>query len=657
MPIEELSNGQPTSRYDPTQEYLTAGYFSNFGYGTDDILASSNDDVIAAYGSQLYEEMMKDPKVSKCINVLKIYTLGDGVELAPCLGENDPNYYTALAIEQFCSQALKSLEKPLRDTIEAMLDALIYGHKIAEITYEFRELPEVDFAVRGKRPASAVTKTANYLLPKSVKVKPFGTARFVVSKTYSILGVIGNNLLVKNKLKLIDKRKINSAAISEKSDGIHINVDGKDHKFLDRDKFMILTVRGKDEDPRGQSLLRAAFNPWHVKEQIYPEYMRFMLVCAIPIIVGFTPKEEPGTIGADIVRNADGSPVMQDGQMVRVNPVAALRAALLEARNATALALKGGSDIKTITNNGDGGVFTKAIETFNEEIETAILLQTLATSESRYQTRAASQTHMTVLDQLVWSLKGKVCDMVANDLVKKIIKLNFGEWALKFTPVVSLGDTERRDFSVDAAAVAALYASGFISEDQKRHYDLILGAPPRDENYNPFRRISPTESLQIAKSVYEQEKLQTEVEINKERANTERVKQIEALAALTAVEGMSSDNLSKINSLIDDLIADAKDQIKNAAPNMILEGLTEASKRSEWITGRPSDDISDLGKLPGGNLVDTNQAPEKPSSGPDIRGGYIPKSASKTTSFSVKLNNSLKALKQAWFGESDEDNT
>lgn len=495
MPLEVQSKEKDLN---PTQEYVSAGVLSDF-YGfslnrmSSQTLFSTNDAILMCHGYETYEEMMLDPKVSKDVNTLKIACLADGLSLIPAVSEASKDYNKAIKTEQLCNLALKNLDRPIKQILEEMLDALIYGHKIAEVTYEIKEVAGFD---------------GFNLLPKYIKPKAFGVARFIVDQNFNVIGIGGalNNGKSASNEQGLDK--ISKEKIKETSKGYLIDVNGDEFLFLNKEKFMILTLRSRNADPRGTSFLKAAHKPWYLKEQIYPEYLRYLLICAIPLLVGFTPENE--TIGSDILKDKDGNPILDGGgQMIRWNPVTALRGALVEARNATALALKGGSKIQEVGNQGNNGVaFYKAIEIFNEEIESAILLQTLATSESRFNTRAASQTHMTLLDQIIAYLKDELATMLTSQLFKVIVRYNLGEDYLEFIPKVSFGDTERRNFQADGTTVATLFSAGYMTKGQLRATDAMLGLPEREDgdelinpnvNSDPANQAKPNQNKNLAR--------------------------------------------------------------------------------------------------------------------------------------------------------------
>lgn len=469
MPVavtKEIGGGQ-TSKVNPLKEYLVGGMLTPYGEGVR-ALNSSPDSIIHGHSYKVYEQMLNDPKIAKTINLLKISTLGDGVELLPAVPETDENYEEALLLTEFCDKALKSLEVPLRYSLEQLMDALIYGHKIAEVTYKSSTVSGFD---------------GEFLIPDKIKVKTHGSVRFVVDNKMNVIGLFARALAPEGKTNSATPIKL---PVAKGKNGEAL-VNGM--PILPREKFMILTIRGKDSDPRGHSVLEAAFHPWHLKTTVWPEYLRYLLLCAIPLLVGYTPTDD--TLIKEILRDVEGKPVRDPvtGSFMEVNPVEALRDALMNARNAEVLAVKGGSKVQEIGGQGAGTPFFKAIELFDSQMETAILLQTLATSEGIHQSRAASTMHMSVLDQLVWWFKGIVVDMLVADLLRQIVRFNFGDDALDLTPKATLGDTERRDFATDALAVAALFKAGYFQPEQLKQVDAMLGLAIR-------RSVDPLQMVQ-----------------------------------------------------------------------------------------------------------------------------------------------------------------
>jgi hypothetical protein len=83
------------------------------------------------------------------------------------------------------------------------------------------------------------------------------------------------------------------------------------------------------------------------------------------------------------------------------------------------------------------------------------------------------------LDDLIWRVKGLVRDMITG-MVKHLMLINFPNFDESLTPIVSMGDTARREFAGDVGAISQLHISGFLGESQKVGVDNLLGLPPRD---------------------------------------------------------------------------------------------------------------------------------------------------------------------------------
>lgn len=626
---------------DPRKEYLSGGILSS-ELGTSGmmsgiagingrVLGTTKDDLVKEFGIEIYRQMYKDPKIHKCIKLLKVNSLGDGVEFLPCLSDNDPNYEAAKRVSDFCTYAIKGLNKPLKNTLEQMLDALVYGHKIAEIVYKNEYIEEFG---------------GTFLTLQSIKPKPIGVARFVVDNSFNVLGIVGTNRIYNLKDDTFaDLELLNSSTVIQRDSEVFVlDENGQEHKFLNIDKFMILTIDTEDEDPRGRSMLRAAFNFWHLKQQIIPEVLRFLLVSSLPLLVGFTPEDQSDTSNrflkdtdGNIQKNANGTPIV-------VNPELALLQGLVQARNATAIALRGGSKVEEVGGKGTGLSFFKALGEADSQIEQSILLQSLAVSEGKFSSRAQSETHMGVLENLTWDIKKSLADMVVHYLLKPLIKYNFGDSFIKYMPVVSLGDTERRNFSLEGSTVATLYGVGYLSEDQKRYADQMLGLPVRDSNYDQFRNITPDEALRYSDAVLKQSQLETDIKKSRELANLERVNQIVGLQTLLQPKSSGLNGATQkptldpsvVKAINDYTVAVLKDIEADKLANdeiRILETLTGIGSRAQKILTPQKQALGKLENLPTDKVVDTSLLPQRPSPGDgnNVPQSYVSTKAKRTT--------------------------
>jgi hypothetical protein len=425
------SNGGESSapEFDPALEYV-AGYGLAYSALERQIPAQAHDPRAPEVTFETYRQMLNDPEIVSDVRTLTQMALADGLQLQPAVegkpvDDDAAEFAQAFEIAQFCERAISSLYKPLEETLEGIVEgALTYGHKTAEITWKLGMGPD-----------------SNRLVLARIAQKNYRTLDFVVDKYWNHLGFTPRTPALQLPARAV----------------------------IPREKFFHLALHEEDEDPRGRSSIRPVYTAWMFKCMTWPEYKRWLDNCALPSIVGKTAPKQPG----DVQRNPDGT-AKTGGKPT--SPAEAMRDALVNLKNASVAVLPNGAEVDQLDVVGEGAGFERAINVADSQISKGILYQMLATSEAQYGTRAQSQTHMQVLDLVVWWLKGKIAKAVKCDLIEKAIRYNFGDEALRFTPMVSLGDSERRDWAVDATAAVAL--SPEITDSQWNAVTDQLGLPP-----------------------------------------------------------------------------------------------------------------------------------------------------------------------------------
>ena len=497
-PVLFLGIDKETKVTETTPTILKSEYLAGGFLGSSDTLS------ILSHGNQNWASgvlsdstigsMLRDPEIYKSLTVIKNGVLGDGVnftnpinqpikihELAPgeiesperktereARNKQIERYNLAQKYTDFTTRAFNNLEVSIRDVLDDLLDALAYGNRVAEKVFEEKFDPEF---------------SENLLYLKRLNVKPRKSTIFVTDRFSNLIG-----------LKAFKKVK------DEKGNEV------LKETIIKKAKFAILTFGSKDNDPRGTSFLTSVYGAWHLKQQLWPEYIRWLIYSAVPPIVGYTSGE---TDSRKVLRDSNGELVTDaNGQPVFESDVGALLAALTKVRNASAIALPFGAKVETLNSSVSGDPFKGFRDVVNEEIEMALLLQTLATSDSRHNTRAASQTHISILEELVWKIKGIVVEMISR-MVEHLMEINFENFDKSLTPVASMGDTSRRDFAADVGSVSQLHISKFIGESQKVGIDRILGLPPRDaysdREYEREQALDKLKMVEMAKILAQKE--------------------------------------------------------------------------------------------------------------------------------------------------------
>jgi len=422
---EEIGN-QVISAYDPEQEYFLGAGMS-YGVGAQRF-PSEKTDRCNHVTFETLRQMLNDPEVSSDVRTLRDMVLSDGIEILPAfqgdaVPDDSPEFVRAQEIAEHCKRSLQSLSKPLKTTLEGLIEgALNYGHKTAEITWQM-----------------GTDLDAGKLILRRIALKDYRSLNFVLDSFSNHLGFTPRSASIASTVTIIP-----------------------------REKFLHLALNEEDEDPRGRSSTRPAYTAWQFKLSAWPEYYRWLQTAALPGLIGRLAPKQPG----DVQRNADGT-VKSGGR--QLSPAEAMAGALEAMKSAGVAVIPNGSEVDQLEASGEGQGFDAAIKLSDAQMGKAVLRQTLATGEAQFGTRAQSQTHLNVLDMVVWNLRGHLARLLQKDIVRQMIRYNFGEEALPYMPIVSLGDSERRDWSKDAMAAAAL--EGSLTDSQWLAVTTQLGIP------------------------------------------------------------------------------------------------------------------------------------------------------------------------------------
>lgn len=396
------------------------------------------DDLTRDYGDDLYERLLNDAVIAMAVDTLKSAILEEGVTLAPAVAlPGEPGFALAQAIHASACRMCEELDPALPDALDDLLDALAFGNRVAEKVYALRR-------------DGGETR----LMLAALKPKPRANLAFVVDPFTNLLGFLA----------------VEPGKPAPWLTGQPIDPANPPPNFLPRSKFAVLTHRPKDGDPRGTSVLRPAYTMWNMKRQALQEYLKYLVQFAVPSLIGTTA---PGA-GYEPVLDAAGQPTGQTQTAQQ-----ALLTQLQAFRNATALAVPHGTEVKELWSQGDGAAFLNAFSMFKTEMMLAILGQTLATSEGEHNARAAAQVHQDALDTKIRQRKGWVARLLVRDVLRPWVLLNWGEAALPLTPIPTLGATEEEDVTPRMGAVAQLERAGWFTPSQRPAVDLMLHLPQR----------------------------------------------------------------------------------------------------------------------------------------------------------------------------------
>jgi hypothetical protein len=392
--LKAVENQAPS---DPTKEYIAGGNLGLYFFGG---LPAAADDVGGCLGLQVYEQMRHDPDISAPLLLLKILVLADGVQLQPSVAKPEmPGYEKAKMISDFHTRSIAGMKPGIISLFEEMLDMLVFGNKISEVT--LKDGTGID---QGKLPFH------------SIKPKPYTAVQFVVDKFWNLLGFQPTWA-----------------------------TSGDAPKVIPPETFFYTSLHATNNDPRGHSSLRSAYDAYKFKQQLWPTYDRWLKLNAVRQLIA---KVKNGKT-TEPVTGADGKPAFENGRPKTISRSQAVLNMLVQMSSATAAVVDADDEVKDLETKGTGQQFERAFTIVDKQVTKALLLQELATREGVHQTRASTSSMSDYVDVLVWYLKNRLIDEFRAQPLTMSTLVNFGEWALEYLPGVAMGDSQRKDWAKD----------------------------------------------------------------------------------------------------------------------------------------------------------------------------------------------------------------
>lgn len=410
------------------------------------------DDVSRDFGISKYEEMLTDYEVGSAFDTLKAAVLDDGWRIEPAveqpigLAKSDPARVAlaerSQAIADFVTKTLDGMETELIDVCADLLDAVVFGSKIAEVIYK-----------DGERDMAGT-----YVL-KAIKAKPNKNVAFVVDEFANVIGIIG--------------------ATKDKPVPVSGTLVTATHITIGREKAVVFTNAPKDSDPRGSSVLRKAYNAWLFKTKVIPEWFKYLQRFGSPTAIGEVGENSPSAVPK--IDDATGEfQVDGSGQNIMVSAEWALREELLKWANGLVMSLPAGYKVNLLEAGGDGKAFTEAITYCDRAISRAILGTAQMTQEAQHESRSSKKVGQDVASLRVSRLRERLGNTLTRDVVRPLVMLNFGDEGLLLMPRLVFKKTDDNDKAANLKAYAQAYASGLIHDSQLPQIDADLGLAERD---------------------------------------------------------------------------------------------------------------------------------------------------------------------------------
>lgn len=469
MDLNTLKTLPPKNR---KREYLSGGStrtLSPLLGNAIQVLGRFNDDLNREFSDKAYDDMMLDPAVSASVHILKSLILAEPLRVIPRIADKKSSEYEdSKIVADFVEKNLRKMSRSVQSALWESLDAIQYGSSLVEIVFED--------AVEEGRPVMRL---------KDLKTRSRANYGLVVDRYFNVLGAVPTEA-------------------GFQASGVYTGSTAPDKdKVIPREKFLLLTFDPKNSDPRGRSIIRPAWNPYYMKTQVFPSYLKFLIQFASPSIVGYTPE---GAEDVEVLDDDGNVATNADGTVQTISPEEDMLATLLGFQSGTVAVLKGGSKLDLIKSEGQGDGFSVAVELFDRQIAMAILKTHRTLLEAKHSSKADSESAADITDVFVASLREVVADAFSRDVVRVLVEVNFGpEVSELYAPTVTLKSMPKQDFSKSADAVAKLWAGKFLHSSQVAEMDSMIGLPERDmdaflgelEEEAEARRLDETERMKL----------------------------------------------------------------------------------------------------------------------------------------------------------------
>lgn len=365
--------------------------------------------------------------------------------------------YTEFATEvaRFVQYNFDDMQGGFMLKLRSMLQGIALGYKIAELVYERRE-PE---------PGMGRKTCLKDMHPKS------HDAVSMVADMYNTVvgylprmrgsGIQGAFTLGELGVRTVEDLDADGRVIKER---VHIP------EMIPPEKVARYTWNPDNDDPRGQSHLRAAYIPWRLKVGLYPAWEAYLARFAQPSVgLELGGQEMPSMMGVD--------------GKVLTNPVAIASALLLSLRNWQA----GGAfvapvgKLNLVQAEGDGQAYLSAFELVDAQITTSILHANLSTEGGKYGTQALGEVHQDTTDMLYALGKYATAMFVREQLVRPLVYFNYGEQGLMVLPEVTFEEVEQQDQAAIGGMLSSMKGAEFLFPPQYNDAFSMVGLPELDD--------------------------------------------------------------------------------------------------------------------------------------------------------------------------------
>lgn len=398
-------------------------YYERLSLEALDVLADYEDSNFSS-NPGLVRKMMQDPAISSSVGLIKSWVVGEGVKAGvPAEFKRDE------AVVRIARNIRADFRKVgINQILWSMLDALIYGNTITELTWAVQPDPVLGVALR-----------LTGMFPRKPE-----EYEFVVSSRGPVIGV---------------QSPLRQAVY----DGADRPANPKELVLINRVVHLCPFMIGSD--PRGASILSPAWNAWLLKKQLEPSFFRALNQFGSPSLIGRLPMEMSGQTKTD-EDGRDATEVMLD--------------TLAEFGSGSALVLPDGQEVEVIKPESAESL-VDGMSALDRQIIMAILLSSRTILEAKSYSKADAEQAGDVTDALVQYVR-RTLEAALQGVINKIVDWSITDGSDQgMAPTASLHSVRVRDFPGAMMAISQGYSSGFAADPSVvPHLDGVLGIEGRD---------------------------------------------------------------------------------------------------------------------------------------------------------------------------------
>lgn len=427
--LVERDDDLPVTRPDPAGEIVAVPLL-------DSVLGEVGFDLYGRFHRRqrlhVLRAMMTTPPGQSSAYALKSTALSGGFQFTPALRpsddeEPDPDVELSKTILEQCKRAADALETPLEVWAWEMLDGIFERVKLAEIVMD---------------PVLEGPDAGLYGL-KSFKVKPRWSWRFDVDAAMNVVAI--RAWTVDNEWVKLDPRH-----------------------------FVWLAWDARDGDPRGNTVLDAAFHAFNMLCQLWPEALQGWKQFAFPnILLTNGPNDRKDVPIRDASGNYTGKTESAETRLAR-------QGAMM--KSGAVIAGTHGTEGKVLESVRDGAMMEAAIQFLQAEIIVCVLLQTRSIREAEFGSKADAENGTGVVGTFAQVVRQWLCAAVRKPFMAMVEANHDAAIARRLTPKVTLGKIDPRQFAAIAQSFGVLYQSGYFTARQLLWLDEFLGLPIRDDD-------------------------------------------------------------------------------------------------------------------------------------------------------------------------------